>query len=90
MQQTKETQLINLQNEMKGHADNEQQRLQDVICQLEARIEEIQADSRRVIDENERAWQDRHDNVTKEALQDTKEAIQKENDMRQQALDGQH
>ena len=53
-------------------------------------MQDVQEENRRNLEEKDRMWQEVIDARTKEALQETKEAIQKETGTRQQVLDGQH
>ena len=53
-------------------------------------MQEVQEETKRNQDEKDRMWQITLDTRAKEALEETKEAIQKENNAKQEVLDGQH
>ena len=72
VQAAKDAQLAQLSNDMRDQAQNEQLRLQQVIGALETRMQEVQEETRRNLDEKDRMWQEAMDSRTKEALQETK------------------
>ena len=68
---------------MGEQANNERVRLQEMIRSLENHISELQTESRRALDEKDRVWSELTNDRSKETIKETKEAFEKESDIRQ-------
>ena len=69
----------------KQEADQECEKYSQLVQQLEARLHEVTVESQRLLEEKEHSQKEREEARTLQDLQQAKDTMQKENDLRQQA-----